>query len=88
MAGIAIASDTPAPPLTSSLQGSPTVTLKGSLWLPHQILDMQGNPSLTIEGLSDRLVVYGLDMQGNPDLVVRANETEMAGIGAGLRLIR
>lgn len=90
LAGIAISSDTPAdPPLTSTLQGSPDISLSGSIRLPGQILKMQGSPKLTQNGLSDKLIAYGFDLHGSPDLVSKANDSgETSVAAASLRLVK
>ena len=89
-AGIAIASATQtSPPLVSKLQGNGAVTLNGSLWLPDQVLDMQGNPTLTLTGATDKALAYGFAVQGNPELIVKADDRleQQASIGK-LRLSR
>jgi hypothetical protein len=91
LAGIAISSDTPAdPPLVSSLQGSPDISLTGSLRLPGQILKMQGSPKLILNGTTDKAVAYGFDLQGSPDLISKAddNADRKPGELANLRLIK
>lgn len=89
-AGIAISSDTPPePPLTSTLQGSPDITLTGSLRLPGQILKMQGSPKLTHNGLTDKTIAYGFDLHGSPDLISKANDSsETTKAALSLRLVR
>lgn len=89
-AGIAISSDTPPePPLTSTLQGSPDITLTGSLRLPGQILKMQGSPKLIQNGLTDKTIAYGFDLQGSPDLISKANDSsETVKAALSLRLVR
>ncbi|HEX8665628.1 MAG TPA: pilus assembly protein TadG-related protein [Beijerinckiaceae bacterium] len=90
LAGIAISSNTPASPrLTSTLQGSPDVSLTGSLWLPGQTLKMQGSPTLTLNGATDKAVAYSFDLHGSPDLIVKADEnSDRKGGFADLRLVR
>jgi hypothetical protein len=90
LAGIAISSNTPASPrLTSTLQGSPDVSLTGSLWLPGQTLKMQGSPTLTLNGATDKAVAYAFDLHGSPDLIVKADENaDRKGGFADLRLVR
>lgn len=76
LAGIAISSVTPAlPRLTSRLQGSPKVSLSGSVYLPNQTLDFQGNASMTLNGIADKLVAAAFDLQGSPDIVIKADES-------------
>lgn len=90
LAGIAISSDTPAdPPLTSTLQGSPDISLAGSIRLPGQILKMLGSPKLSQNGLSDKLIAYGFDLHGSPDLISKANDSgEALAAAASLRLVK
>jgi Flp pilus assembly protein TadG len=90
LAGIAVASNTVAPPaLTSSLQGSPEVSLTGSLWLPGQTLKMQGSPTLTMEGANDKTIAYSFDLQGSPDLIIKADQgLELQAGRAQLRLVQ
>ena len=90
MAGIAIGSVTPnAAPLTSVLLGSPSLTLKGTLYLPGQVLEMQGNPSLTLTGAADKALAYGFKLQGSPELVVKADDKAPQSVAtANLRLVK
>jgi len=90
MAGIAIASDTPAePPLVSCLQGSPDISLTGSLRLPGQVLKMQGSPKLTLNGATDKAIAYSFDLHGSPDLINKANDSAEQVAGASnLRLVK
>jgi hypothetical protein len=90
LAGIAISSNTPASPrLTSILQGSPEVTLVGSIRLPNQTLKMQGSPTLTLNGTNDKAIAYEFELRGSPDLIVKANDLgDKSGGFADLRLAR
>jgi hypothetical protein len=90
MAGIAIASDTPASPiLTSSLQGSPDINVTGSIYLPNQRLDMQGNPSLNLLGLTDRLIALSFRLQGSPDITLKTDSSLLpGGTSAMVRLMQ
>ena len=90
MAGIAIASDTRAePPLVSCLQGSPDISLTGSLRLPGQVLKMQGSPKLTLNGATDKAIAYSFDLHGSPDLINKANDSAEQVAGASnLRLVK
>jgi Flp pilus assembly protein TadG len=90
LAGIAISSNTPSSPLLSStLQGSPDVSLTGSIRLPNQILKMQGSPTLTLDGASDKAIAYEFSMTGSPDLIVKADDSkDLQGGFAELRLVR
>jgi hypothetical protein len=90
LAGIAISSNTAASPrLVSKLQGSPDVTLTGSIRLPNQTLKMQGSPALTLNGSSDKAIAHEFQLHGSPDLVVKANDAnDRSGGFADLRLVR
>jgi hypothetical protein len=91
LAGIAISSDTPAaPPLVSTMQGSPDISLTGSLRLPGQVLKMQGSPKLTLNGATDKAVAYAFDLHGSPDLISKADDSggRKAGAVAKLRLVK
>jgi Flp pilus assembly protein TadG len=90
LAGIAISSNTTTPPvLTSKLQGSPDVSLTGSLWLPGQTLRMQGSPKLSLEGPQDKMVAYSFFLRGSPDLIIKAdNRTNSGSSRTSVRLIQ
>jgi hypothetical protein len=87
LAGVAIASDTPASPvLTSRLQGSPDLKVTGSIYLPNQRFDMQGSPVLDMLGGSDTLMALSFQLQGSPDIKIRS---DFAGnLASAIRLIK
>ena len=88
LAGIAIASDTSASPvLTSVLQGSPDLVVSGSIYLPNQRLEMQGSPLLDIQGKSDSLIALSYRLQGSPDIKIASDSSTMGNIPAGVWLI-
>lgn len=78
LAGIAVAvADTKGAAPTSELQGSPRLTVEGSVYMPGQQLVMQGNPQISITGTASKLVASSFDLQGSPDLTVQANDTQI-----------
>ncbi len=88
LAGMAIASDTPASPiLTSTLQGSPDLVVTGSIYLPHQRLEMQGSPLLNVLGQKDSLIALSFRLQGSPDINISSDHTTMASVPSGVWLI-
>ena len=88
LADIAIASTTPSSPvLSSSLQGSPKLNLTGSLYLPNQRLQLQGNPSLNVFGATDAILALSYDLQGSPEINIAAKNQNQGGTAmAGPRL--
>ena len=89
LAGIAIASDTPASPiLTSTLQGSPDINVTGSIYLPTQRFEMQGSPLLNMAGDRDSLVALSFRLQGSPDIKIASDSRKMKTTGGGVRLVR
>lgn len=88
LAGMAIASDTPTSPiLTSTLQGSPDLVVTGSIYLPHQRLEMQGSPLLNLLGQADTLIALSFRLQGSPDINIASDHTTMASAPSGVWLI-
>jgi hypothetical protein len=76
MADIAIASITPGTPiLSSTLQGSPQVSVKGSIYLPNQRLHLQGHPALNMLGPSSSLIGLSFHLQGNPHLTIQSDSS-------------
>ena len=50
---------------------------------------MQGSPTLTLNGATDKAVAYSFDLHGSPDLIVKADEaSDKRGGFADLRLLR
>ena len=88
LAGIAIASETPASPtLTSVLQGSPDIDVTGSIYLPNQRLEMQGSPALNMLGLTNSLIALSFRLQGSPDINIASDSSKMASVPSGVWLI-
>lgn len=88
LAGIAIASDTSASPvLTSVLQGSPDLTVTGSIYLPNQRLEMRGSPVLNTLGPSDSLIALSFKLQGSPDIKIASDSNTMANVPTGVWLV-
>jgi hypothetical protein len=79
LAGIAIAAVPSTPILTSTLQGSPDLSLTGSLYLPNQRLRMQGSPTVNMLGAKDRLAALSFDLQGSPDITLASSDTALPG---------
>jgi Flp pilus assembly protein TadG len=76
-AGIALAvTNTGDEADTSTLQGSPSLELSGSIYMPGQKLELQGSPRITMSGDSDKLIASRFDLQGSPDILIAANDTE------------
>jgi hypothetical protein len=89
LAGIAIAADTSsAPVLTSKLQGSPDLTVKGSVYLPNQRLELQGSPALKVMGASDSLIALSYKLQGSPDVTLASDSASMNGAPGDIRIAR
>jgi hypothetical protein len=88
LAGIAIAIADDGMPKTAVLQGSPDLTLGGSLYLPGTSLTLQGSPSIAVSGKRDKLVALSFLLQGSPRIDVAAEDTEERSADlANLRLI-
>ncbi|MDF2974203.1 MAG: hypothetical protein K0R61_4653, partial [Microvirga sp.] len=52
-------------------------------------LKMQGSPTLTLNGPSDKAIAYSFELHGSPDLIVKANDLgDRSGGFANLRLVR
>ena len=78
LAGIAIAvTDTGEEADRSELQGSPTLTLTGSIYLRGQQLVLQGNPAINLRGDADKIVARSFDLQGSPDISIAAKDTKI-----------
>jgi hypothetical protein len=89
LSGIAIAADTPSSPvLVSKLQGSPDLTVKGSIYLPAQRLELQGSPSVKVTGASDSLIALSYKLQGSPDVTLASDSASMNGAPGDIRLAR
>ncbi|MBM0206183.1 hypothetical protein JNW90_26585 [Micromonospora sp. STR1s_5] len=89
LAGIVIAADTSSSPvLVSKLQGSVDLTVKGSLYLPKQRIEMQGSPGLKITGASDSLIAQSYKLQGNPDITLASDSSSMNGSPGDIRIAR
>lgn len=89
LAGIAIAvthEGVEAP--QSLLRGSPRFDVHGSIYLPGQVLLLQGTPDLTLSGESTKAVAAAFELRGNPEMTVLANDSEEMVAGADfLRII-
>ena len=90
LAGIALAvTNTGAEGASSSLQGAPNVSVTGSIYMPGQRLDMQGNPSLHIQGDEGKVLARSFELRGSPDIQIDANDTEISSADISfLRLLR
>jgi hypothetical protein len=87
MADIAIASITPATPiLTSTLQGSPKLTVNGSVYLPNERLQLQGHPELDMLGRNASLIALSFHLQGSPQLTISSDSTARQNWSQGPRL--
>ena len=76
LAGIAFAvTDTGAEGDSSSLQGSPNVSVSGSIYMPGQRLHMQGNPGLTISGDESKILARSFELRGSPQIQIDASDT-------------
>lgn len=81
LAGIALAvTDTGTEATTSELQGSPDLNLTGSVYMPGQLLSLQGSPGLKLSGIADKLVAGSFSLKGSPDVVIKARDTQEAGL--------
>lgn len=74
LAGIAIASAPSAQPLVSTLQGSPNISLTGSLYLPNQRLKLQGSPALSFLGPRDAVAALSYDLHGSPAISLQTDD--------------
>jgi hypothetical protein len=89
-AGIALATtNTGKEASESDLQGSPKLTVEGSIYMPGQLFKLQGSPHVIIEGDDSKLVGGSFSFTGSPDVDIGANDTEgqIADVGF-LRLLR
>jgi hypothetical protein len=90
LAGIAIAvtNDGVEAP-QSSLRGTPRLDVQGSIYLPGQVLLLQGTPDLTLSGERTKAIAAAFLLGGNPDMTVLANDSEESLAGANrLRILR
>lgn len=90
LVGIALAvTNTGAEGASSSLQGAPNVSVRGSIYMPGQRLDMQGNPSLHIQGDEGKVLARSFELRGSPDIQIDADDTEISSADISfLRLLR
>jgi len=78
LAGIALAvTKTGAEAVSSNWQGSPNVSVTGSIYMPGQRLNMQGNPSLHIQGDEGKVLARSFELRGSPDIRIDADDTEI-----------
>jgi len=90
LAGIAIAvtnNGIEAP--QSSLRGTPRFNLRGSIYLPGQVLLLQGTPDLNLSGERSKAIAAAFLLRGNPEMTVLANDSEETLAGPDfLRIVR
>jgi hypothetical protein len=70
----------------SELQGSPNLTIQGSVYMPGQLMKLQGSPQLTINGEQSKLVADSFSFHGSPDININADDTK--GQVADVRFVR
>jgi len=88
-AGMVIAQVGTPPAGTSSMQGSVEVNLHGSLYLPTQRLQLQGNAKVDFHGPADKAVAQSFSFIGNPAVTLRADDAdEMVSKDALLKITR
>ncbi len=89
-AGIALAvTETGKEAAESELQGSPDLTVEGSIYMPGQVFKLQGSPHVTVSGDDSKLVGGSFSFKGSPDVDIHADDTqsEVADVSF-LRLLR
>jgi Flp pilus assembly protein TadG len=86
-AGMAIVADTAQNPiLNSRLQGSPTLDVTGSIYLPNQELTLQGSPTLNLSGPGISLAANSFELRGSPDINIKTSSTYAS--NSPIRLLR
>lgn len=90
LAGIALAvTATGNEAAESEMQGSPSLTVTGSVYMPGQRFRLQGNPQLTVKGDESKLVARSFTFKGSPDVNIEAEDTRITVADVtSLRLVR